>query len=608
MANSYMVGNAPGAPNYAAPLVGFQIGDRLADLPKQYFEGQQRARTTALQQPILDPNTGQPSTDQNVITSELLKRGGAEYAKDLLPYIYGQENGKANADAIRKAYGLPDGGDPSAPPQPQGPARGPAPTNAAGPTQVGGGRVTRPALSAIGTDNQGQDTTRSIATEIAGGRDVSGAIPSWAKTIGKGPDDPLSPTEVSQMRTTIGQQLSARQGGGAPLSARNPAATSGGPSDSDGGGVTPTPASGVSGGPGPAAGGGPARPAPAAPFAPAGPQGPGQVTQQPPPTDTSPQAGIARMRMMEGMLRARAAQAAAMPGKIGEAQAAQLTASADSLAKQAQAREDSLLRTQEPTRAAQAQLSAGNPAATVKGQETAATKNAEAYSATYQQIQSNARLAQSDILPRLRTAISLVHDVSTGPMPVELKNQYLDQLGIKHGAAVDDETFNGLVHGALLSEAQAILSKASAGGGGAARGIAPLVDMLHNASASSDKTPAGNARLLEITARAYEAQVSTAKLAQDYAAAHGGGLDPGWDKVLSDHYEKHPPISAAEQADPRLLTAPTAPKTVKSKQDADAWIASQKLGPGDPFKLPDGRIGHVNGAVAPARARGGPSA
>jgi hypothetical protein len=43
-ASDYFVGNAPNGVNYAAPLIGMQLGDRLADLPNQYFQGTQRAR------------------------------------------------------------------------------------------------------------------------------------------------------------------------------------------------------------------------------------------------------------------------------------------------------------------------------------------------------------------------------------------------------------------------------------------------------------------------------------------------------------------------------------------------------------------------------------
>jgi hypothetical protein len=59
-AADFMVGNAPGGANFAAPLLGFGIGDRLADLPNRYFQGTQQARTLALQNAF--PN-GLPTTD-----------------------------------------------------------------------------------------------------------------------------------------------------------------------------------------------------------------------------------------------------------------------------------------------------------------------------------------------------------------------------------------------------------------------------------------------------------------------------------------------------------------------------------------------------------------
>jgi hypothetical protein len=59
-AADFMVVNGPNPPNYAAPLIGMQLGDRLADLPNQYFQGTQRARTLALQNAF---SNGLPTTD-----------------------------------------------------------------------------------------------------------------------------------------------------------------------------------------------------------------------------------------------------------------------------------------------------------------------------------------------------------------------------------------------------------------------------------------------------------------------------------------------------------------------------------------------------------------
>src|ERR1700675_2062611 len=90
-ASSFMTGNAPGAPNYAAPLLNFS---QLAQLPEQYFQGQQRARTTALQNAfpkglpqkqdadgnIIRDKDGNSQIDVNAVGDTLTKLGGAEYA------------------------------------------------------------------------------------------------------------------------------------------------------------------------------------------------------------------------------------------------------------------------------------------------------------------------------------------------------------------------------------------------------------------------------------------------------------------------------------------------------------------------------------------------
>jgi hypothetical protein len=57
-ASSFFVGNAPLGASYASPLLNF---GQLSQIPQDIFQGQQRARTTALQQPVIDPTTGQPT-------------------------------------------------------------------------------------------------------------------------------------------------------------------------------------------------------------------------------------------------------------------------------------------------------------------------------------------------------------------------------------------------------------------------------------------------------------------------------------------------------------------------------------------------------------------
>lgn len=88
-ASDYSVGSAPGGASYAAPLVGFQLGQMLSNLPDDYFKGTQNARTLAMQQPILGPD-GQPTTDIKTIVGELNRRGGGEFAASMLPFLQKQ--------------------------------------------------------------------------------------------------------------------------------------------------------------------------------------------------------------------------------------------------------------------------------------------------------------------------------------------------------------------------------------------------------------------------------------------------------------------------------------------------------------------------------------
>jgi hypothetical protein len=71
-ASDFMVGNAPQGASYSAPLVGFAFGKALADLPDSFMAGREQARTRAMQAPILDPNTGEPSQAALVLDDVLL--------------------------------------------------------------------------------------------------------------------------------------------------------------------------------------------------------------------------------------------------------------------------------------------------------------------------------------------------------------------------------------------------------------------------------------------------------------------------------------------------------------------------------------------------------
>jgi hypothetical protein len=144
--SSFMVGNAPQGASYAAPFVGFQIGDRLAALPEEYYKAQLRA-------PVIDPRTGQPTNDPQLVLKALAERGGlqATLSSGLMPFILGQSSG----DELDRALG----GGGSGPNQASSPAPAvtpplrPAAFPATGPSHITG-EFKQPQSSAPSPSNE----------------------------------------------------------------------------------------------------------------------------------------------------------------------------------------------------------------------------------------------------------------------------------------------------------------------------------------------------------------------------------------------------------------------------------------------------------------------
>ena len=110
--------NAPYAASYAAPLVNF---GPLGELPEEAFKATQRARTLQLQAPVIDPRTGQPTTDPNLILQAIAQRGGLEATVSQLPMIQRQ-------DYLNRLRSFGMGEEPASAP----PAAGAVSTGAAG--------------------------------------------------------------------------------------------------------------------------------------------------------------------------------------------------------------------------------------------------------------------------------------------------------------------------------------------------------------------------------------------------------------------------------------------------------------------------------------------
>src|SRR5947209_6725500 len=105
--SDYITVRGPQTPqDYAAPLIGFQIGDRLGALPEEYYAARMRA-------PVIDPRTGQPTSDPQLVLKALAERGGLQsmLSSGLLPFVLGQSSG----DELDRAMGGAGSGSVQAP-------------------------------------------------------------------------------------------------------------------------------------------------------------------------------------------------------------------------------------------------------------------------------------------------------------------------------------------------------------------------------------------------------------------------------------------------------------------------------------------------------------
>lgn len=176
----------PRAPTqYGPPLANF--GAQIASLPDSYYQGAEQRRDYDLKRAFSGgiPRDANGQLDYNSMADTLVRKGGVDQALQVA-------NTGAQLEASKNFSGMMSG-QPQQQPRPTAPVFAPAPQQ---PQQ-------QPQLSARGTDNNGSDTVRSVMTETFGGRDVSASIPSIAKRVGVGEDDPLTPSQVAQLKQTL---------------------------------------------------------------------------------------------------------------------------------------------------------------------------------------------------------------------------------------------------------------------------------------------------------------------------------------------------------------------------------------------------------------------
>jgi hypothetical protein len=242
--SSFMVGPTP---NYNPPglsTIGMQLGQMLANLPEQYFQGQQRNRTLARQNafpdgvpvkkdangnPVLDQN-GDPIPDTQAIVNAGFKLGGLDYAQGLLPFLRGQNISARSSDVDRQLDNFGDASAATARPSAHNPsAAGPANIYhpAIAPPQQSPNQYQPPQSQSVPQRSANPDaqpeTVRNLTAEIAGfDRDVpSEVMERYATALGlrsdraqEAADQPLSPQMELRARQMISNSLRKSPGGG----------------------------------------------------------------------------------------------------------------------------------------------------------------------------------------------------------------------------------------------------------------------------------------------------------------------------------------------------------------------------------------------------------
>jgi hypothetical protein len=584
-ASDFMVGNAPNAPNYAAPLIGMQLGDRIAQLPEQYFAGQQRARTTALQNAFPNglPRDAKGNVDINGAMDTLTKLGGAEFAQQNIQLLMQGQLGAAGRQAIEGSA------DTSAPPQAApapSPSGGPGNSNAAGVAHIMGSRGT-PAANPqpdLGDQNTGANTIRGIATETFGpNQDVSDRLPRYAAVLGVKVDDQLSPQQVKAARGLMAPRVAQA----APSNI----------SDATGAGAPVTASSGTSGAPAPVGSAAPETSSPATGIVPSVPPTQSQQPMNVPgvPAGYDPTWYVNRLIQRATALRAQAAGMASFPAGAQQAKVLQEEAQA----KDAQAKQildfmgTAAQQTPEQKAARDPAVAAFNTAkaADVKGAED----DQAAFDKDYTGISNlgrNAALLQERI--PIAKNLTLDPNFYSGPFHegVESYNQFKSIFGAKPTAATPMEAFNKTTNDILADQIKAM------GQSGVGRVLQAEVKIMQQGIASLGITPWSNRAQLEMLNRLYSAQQEYARIA-DQVKSNLKNSPPGQrqaalNQAITRYQQSHPLFTQQEVQHPLTLGAPDAPPESAqwSPQQKGAWAQGVGLKEGDPVRF-NGQISAV---------------
>lgn len=578
----------PGAPDIAhAGNYAQMLMQGLNDLPKQYWSGKQnqyeQRQRDLFQNPdnrdILDSAIS--SGDYKQLLTKLIQSGGAGTAGSMIPLLQKQP---FLDQALKDAKG--DTG--TASPMPASPASTarPAAPAAASPAALDAGSYRG---SASGGD---ADSVRTLAAGIGGaGRDLPGPVMDRiAQSLGlPGADAPIPPASADRARTIIGGVFS-RMGASAPGATAPPAASPGA--------AAPTAAAP------------PAAPPAAAPAAPIGgpamgesgpgasfgdrfsaATGPGGAANMVP-RGVDPRSYAEALKKRAEALRRQANTQGVIgiPTKAKEDQALALDKQADAIFEQL-GKAGELTPEQKNARAA------GTPSPIeYEGRKEQAGLDRKRGDALYKGIQAAYR-DEADMREHRQAMKGIINDPNFAPgTGYELTTGWKKFWGsvpswlpgYDPNASTANEAIRKVTAQNILNQTGQMRAEAGEMGGSQGRLFQQQIELMSEAAQRGDSSKSALRYLTELGDRTGAHIEAVSQLATDYKRKHGY-LDEGFDDELRKYNREHPMFTDAEMRDMRLIAPPQAPK-FDTKEQAAAWARKEGLKPGDPMKLPSGRI------------------
>lgn len=502
--------------------------DWLAGLPNDFWQGQQYARERQLQGMFRPGTSGADALARGDYAGALQQIAGVGGAQAVGPYLPTLMRLKFGQQLLDSGPANPAGGGPApqAPPQPSG-AYGSAPF-AASSSKNGTGPANLSGNPAIGSDDQGETTVRSlfpgdngVPQEIMD--NVATAVGARAASGMSAADMPLTPQQAQRA-----QQIIQGRGGKPPASSPN----------------TPSGRDVVAQGPSTTAG--------------------GYLS-----IDTEQGSQNRRRAAAGARQRALAASAAGL-----DDMAKSFNATADQLDKQADEIDSRIAKKREQ------EYGVG-----IKRAEEQGKSDVTQYAGLHKGL-AGAGLTAAQSMPYVEIAKGLIEHPDFYSGSAEGINlawkRALAGLGLNPNAPLPQEAFRKVMAANIMQQVNNLKAEQESMGQQGGRIFASQIELMEKAAQNPDNSVAANRYLTELAYRSSQRTMAIADMADDYKTRHGA-LDAGFEKQLRNWMSKHPMFSKEELANPTLIGGkPAAQKPISQE-------AHSRLKSGERYLAPDGK-------------------